>query len=642
MENERVFENERLAQTQEVARSQLASLRRSTTGSKDEILSAKRNLREETSHSVSNLYLPDNFEALIDLSQYATQVSERISSYEADQKRIRQLEALLKSPYFARLDFKYDDENEFESLYIGRSSLFQGKKLLIYDWRSPIASMFYQFNLGNASYEAPGGKITGTISLKRQYEIKNGELAYYFDTNIHVLDEFLKQLLSQNASPQMRSIVETIQREQDTVIRDISSDLMMVQGVAGSGKTSIALHRVAYLLYNNAAQGLTSNNIIIISPHSLFEQYIANVLPELGENNITSLLFDEIIEIILPKSNRQTRDQFLEALITSKNTNLTTIMKKSLAYKTSRSFTQILNQLVLPKKLTDIQAAYRSIFSDQNDFSPGAPDCPAEIRQFTAENLSSSRLQYDDALVLTYLYLKANGNDTYKHVKQVVIDEVQDYYALHFEILRCLFPQARFTLLGDVQQTIEKQEDTSFYQEIAAVFPRKTSLLVTLNKSFRCATEIMRFSSQFVAAEIETFSRHSSPPAIHMGRAADDLEPLERELAACRANAYQSVGIICKSAKDSLDLYGKISKTTQVTLVKSELKTNLTGIFILPVYLSKGLEFDAILLWEVDDEHYHTEDDKKLLFIACTRALHRLSLFYNGTISPLLVAASPV
>ena len=190
---------------------------------------------------------------------------------------------MIKSPYFARIDFKFDDEDEFEKIYIGRSSLRKNsyQEMYVYDWRSPIASVFYRFMTGEAFYDAPCGRVTGELNLKRQYEIKNGTLEYFFDSDVQIVDEFLRQLLSQNTTAKMKAIVETIQHEQDVVIRDMENDLLMVQGVAGSGKTSIALHRAAYLMYQGLQTKLSANNIMIISPNSIFEQYISNVLPEL-------------------------------------------------------------------------------------------------------------------------------------------------------------------------------------------------------------------------------------------------------------------------------------------------------------------------------------------------------------------------
>ena len=216
------------------------------------------------------------------LSQIASPIAEKLSDYEAVANRIAILEKLIECPYFARIDFQFEGESAFEKIYIGRASLRKEASydLEVYDWRSPIAGMFYRFTRGAAFYEAPAGKITGEINLKRQYEIRKGRLEYFFDADLQIRDEFLRKMLSQNTSPKLKTIVETIQKEQDIVIRDMESDLMMVQGVAGSGKTSIALHRAAYLMYQGLSKRLAADNIIIISPNTVFEQYISDVLPE--------------------------------------------------------------------------------------------------------------------------------------------------------------------------------------------------------------------------------------------------------------------------------------------------------------------------------------------------------------------------
>lgn len=189
---------------------------------------------------------------------------------------------------------------------------------------------------GEAFYDAPCGRVTGELNLKRQYEIKNGTLEYFFDSDVQIIDEFLRQLLSQNTTSKMKAIVETIQHEQDVVIRDMENDLLMVQGVAGSGKTSIALHRAAYLMYQGLQTKLSANNIMIISPNSIFEQYISNVLPELGEDNVVSVIFEDILNALLKGRKIQSRNDFLENLIA--NLQYKEISRNSIEFKTSKLF----------------------------------------------------------------------------------------------------------------------------------------------------------------------------------------------------------------------------------------------------------------------------------------------------------------
>lgn len=721
MENNRTeleFEKSRLEQTIALAKEQLDQARERNVENKSAIISAKKELRENTSHSIANLWSSEGFEALAALNQYANPITDKIADYEAVENKILLLEKMIQSPYFARIDFKFEDEDIFENIYIGRTSLKKDEtnEFFIYDWRSPIASVFYRFVLGQVFYDAPGGRITGEVNLKRQYEISKGELEYYFDADVQIVDEFLRKLLSQNTSPKMKTIVETIQREQDIVIRDMENDLMMVQGVAGSGKTSIALHRAAYLMYQGLSSKLAADNILIISPNSLFEQYISNVLPELGEEHVVSVVFEDIIASVVKNEQVQSRNQFLENLIS--NTQYRDIIKSSMEFKTSRQFLEILDrffddlphkwmnfedicyngeciisgemikekvlsginetplgirlkligeyilELISESKKTrlrkfekilmneemlkfmelDIKDVYRKLFHDKEYFYSLAkdielPGCMDQILTFTQENLDTNMLYYDDATVLTYLNLKIYGINKYKAIKQVVIDEAQDYYPLHFEIFHLLFSKAKFTILGDINQTLEKREDLSLYQQIRKIFNKKKSSLVTMDQSFRCTNEILNYGLRFLdqSTEIKSFNRKGDEPEIYT--ANDQLSyhnMIVSEMKSCLKMGYQSIGLICKTEKKALFLYESLKDKADVQLIKSESTTDLQGVFIIPVYMSKGLEFDAVLICDADAETYYSQDDKKLLYIACTRALHRLNLFCMGDASPLL------
>lgn len=495
---------------------------------------------------------------------------------------------MIKSPYFARIDFKFDDEDEFEKIYIGRSSLRKNsyQEMYVYDWRSPIASIFYRFMTGEAFYDAPCGRVTGELNLKRQYEIKNGKLEYFFDSDVQIVDEFLRQLLSQNTTAKMKAIVETIQHEQDVVIRDMENDLLMVQGVAGSGKTSIALHRAAYLMYQGLQTKLSANNIMIISPNSIFEQYISNVLPELGEDNVISSVFEDILSALLIGRKIQSRNDFLENLIV--NSKYKEISRNSIEFKTSSFFREILDQFlidiprqwiefedvyyegkcvvsrqILKDKILgrtetplgikleqledyileqifgtgkgrghkeeknlikqeiqkfikiDIVELYKILFSNEAYFysllqNSNLSQGIKSIWEYTRENLEADRLYYDDAIAIAYLYLKIYGTNKYKNIKQVVIDEAQDYYPLQYEIFNLLFSNAKFTILGDMKQTLAKKEDISFYEQIQKILNKKKSSLIMLDKSFRCTNEILNFSLKFIekSSQIKSFNRN--------------------------------------------------------------------------------------------------------------------------------------
>lgn len=712
------YERERLAKTVALAADKLAEARESNERNQAAIIEAKQELRENTSHSITNLYSGDDFEALAELNQYVNPIAEKVADYEATEQKIMRLEQMIQSPYFARIDFKFDDEDNNEEIYIGRTSLTKDTSydIYVYDWRSPIAGVFYRFVMGRAYYDAPGGRITGELKLKRQYEINRSELEYFFDSDVQIVDEFLRKLLSQNTSPKMKTIVETIQKEQDIVIRDMENDLMMVQGVAGSGKTSIALHRAAYLMYDGLSARLSAGSILIISPNPLFEQYISGVLPELGEDHVVSTVLEEMLESILKHKKIQSRNDFLENLITGDKYR--DMIKSSIEFKTSRLFLEIMNRFIedLPhhfidyedisyrgqcviskaelkkkvlaglnetplgrrlrliedyiletirdykkkrisqneevqireslKRMTELNivALYKKLFDDREYFgrlAEGMP-LPADIDRilvFTEENLCSGVVHYDDAALLAYLQVKLYGNRDYRDMRQVVIDEAQDYYPLHFELFHLLFPKAKFTILGDINQTLEKQEDYTLYEQIRTVFNKKKSTLVTMDKSFRCTNEILQFGLKFLeqTVDIKSFNRSGEEPAVSVAGDGNQLREMIRgEVEVCLEHGYQSVGLICKSRQNARKLYEELKESLDVSLIRNEGGENLQGIFIIPVYMSKGLEFDAVLICDADEQTYCSTDDKKLLYIACTRALHRLNLFCEGTASPLL------
>ena len=716
-QTEKAFEEKRLAQTISLAEEQLKQAKEAADKKKSEIIEAKKDVRENTEHGITSLYTSDGFEALVELSQYINPVTDKIIDYEEEEHKILLLEKMIKSPYFARIDFKFDDEDEFEKIYIGRSSLRKNsyQEMYVYDWRSPIASVFYRFMTGEAFYDAPCGRVTGELNLKRQYEIKNGILEYFFDSDVQIVDEFLRQLLSQNTTAKMKAIVETIQHEQDVVIRDMENDLLMVQGVAGSGKTSIALHRAAYLMYQGLQTKLSANNIMIISPNSIFEQYISNVLPELGEDNVISSVFEDILSELLNGRKIQSRNDFLENLIV--NSKYKEISRNSIEFKTSSFFREILDQFLIdiPRQWIEFEDVYyegKCVVSGQilKDKILGRPETPLGIKleqledyileqifgtgkgrghkeeknlikqeiqkfikidivelykilfsneayfysllqnsnpsqnikniwKYTKENLEADSLYYDDAIAIAYLYLKIYGTNKYKNIKQVVIDEAQDYYPLQYEIFNLLFSNAKFTILGDMKQTLAKKEDISFYEQIQKILNKKKSSLIMLDKSFRCANEILNFSLKFIeqSSQIKSFNRNGDSPKVYIADNSEIfIDEIVKEIKLCQEKGFQSICLICKTEKNSTYLFNKIKHKLDIQLIKNGSVSDLQGVFILPVYMSKGLEFDTVLICDADSQNYHDEDDKNLLYVACTRALHKLSLFCENEVSPLI------
>ena len=495
----------------------------------------------------------------------------------------------------------------------------------------------------------------------------------------------------------------------------MENDLLMVQGVAGSGKTSIALHRAAYLMYQGLQTKLSANNIMIISPNSIFEQYISNVLPELGEDNVISSVFEDILSELLNGRKIQSRNDFLENLIV--NSKYKEISRNSIEFKTSSFFREILDQFlidiprqwiefedvyyegkcvvseqilkykILGRPVTplgikleqledyileqifgtgkgrghkeeknlikqeiqkfikiDIVELYKILFSNEAYFysllqNSNPSQNIKNIWKYTKENLEADSLYYDDAIAIAYLYLKIYGTNKYKNIKQVVIDEAQDYYPLQYEIFNLVFSNAKFTILGDMKQTLAKKEDISFYEQIQKILNKKKSSLIMLDKSFRCTNEILNFSLKFIeqSSQIKSFNRNGDSPKVYIADNSEIfIDEIVKEIKLCQEKGFQSICLICKTEKNSTYLFNKIKHKLDIQLIKNGSASDLQGVFILPVYMSKGLEFDTVLICDADSQNYHDEDDKNLLYVACTRALHKLSLFCENEVSPLI------
>ncbi|WP_350343338.1 UvrD-helicase domain-containing protein [Proteinivorax tanatarense] len=724
-----------LEKTVKIIKDRLEREQDSMAGKKKDLVATRADMYENTAKT------PNDIGRLTEMVQHLTPMQIQTSDYKQTTKRITKYEKLLKSPYFARIDF-IEEGYDKESIYIGIGNLEDNNDIYVYDWRVPISSIFYRYELGEACYQAPSGIIKGKVTLKLQYEIKDGQLEYFFDSNVSVMDNILKKALSSNTSSKMKNIVETIQREQDKIIRDIENDLIIVQGVAGSGKTSIALHRVAFLLYQGLKEKLSHNNIILISPNFLFGEYIENVLPELGEENITSCTFEDIFSTALQNTvTIKSRDSLLESIITCKSENHKQLLKSNLNFKLSKTFTTILERFIkhyeykaigfkdiqfdgqiianrhllkmdflkrqkssvsIEKRLKhtetkilnkilelrknrlskiekivyekhpfdskafarlmhtkqskslirdiysftriDYLSLYRTLFQDKELFLRLAsglnlPPNIIEILNFSNKRLAENSLHYEDGIALLYLNLKIAGCSAYSNIKQVVVDEAQDYHPIHYEILKILFPDARYTVTGDINQTIEKKANLSIYDDIKRILDKPKASTAYINKSFRCSHEIIAFSQKFIENDIsiESFDRHSIPPkVVHRPTVNQLINAMLEDIDNSKNLGYSSIAIICKSMKQAIKLYNSIKERIDVHLIDKDTPYTLTGILVVPIYMAKGLEFDAVIVADTDDNNYKTSDDKNLLYIACTRALHKLSLYYTGNKSKFL------
>ncbi|MDF2840010.1 MAG: ATP-dependent helicase replicase, partial [Clostridia bacterium] len=336
------IETSRLSEVCDRITTSIAEKYKSMDEYKEDVIEIRRSMWDNTAHVLSG-----EFDESVEILQYINLMKQEEKSHQHTSAQVKKLEKMLESPYFARIDFVYDEFDDKEKIYIGMTSLIDNDTMdiLIYDWRAPISSMFYEYELGAASFSVDKKSISGRVELKRQYKILKSKLVYMFDSSIKIDDEILQEILSKSADDKMKNIVISIQKEQNRIIRDEDTRVLIVQGAAGSGKTSIALHRIAYLLYRQKDTGLKSKNVAIFSPNQIFNDYISDVLPELGEENVHQTTFFEYarscISSEIKMENMHEQMDYMLSLNT--DTKQYTCRKFGIAYKSSREFTEILD-----------------------------------------------------------------------------------------------------------------------------------------------------------------------------------------------------------------------------------------------------------------------------------------------------------
>ena len=595
--------------------------------------------------------------------------------YKRDKKRY---EKMTDAPYFGRVDFCYEGEDEPEVYYIGVGNLTEnhGAGAYVYDWRAPVSGLFYDYDKGKAEFLAPMGRIRGEITRKRQYKIREGKLIFALETDMNIDDEILQQALSENADSKLKSIVTTIQKEQNSIIRDVKHRMMVVQGCAGSGKTSVALHRIAYLLYHNR-ESLKAAQVLVLSPNSIFGDYISRILPELGEENICEMTLDDYAYREL-QSLGEAQDKYdeLEAVLHGRNPEVAD-------YKQSKDYVQELDLFLMQQEWENVEIRdfkYKKIFCPEETISKffyekycDVPmlarlgkiaeylideqetvqnrDMEEEEKQkilekinrmyvtidplelynrFLAESgreeqlISGAEIPYEDVYPLLYLKYSMNELPKRRKVKHVVIDEMQDYSYLQYRILQKLF-DCPMTILGDRKQTMgETQRNVmKFLPEIFG----KEIFYIDMKKSYRSTCEIMEYANQIVPenSDTEYVHRHGEHPCEEQVRTEEELyEHLIDELKNNRV--YQTQGILCLTQEEADKIHaGLTQRGVQADrLTKDSMKFH-AGISIMPFYLAKGLEFDAVYIPHV--QQYQSPLEKQALYINVTRALHQLKIY---------------
>lgn len=581
---------------------------------------------------------------------------------------------MLEKPYFGRLDYK----NEWGNVpyYFGIESLIDNEEIVIYDWRSPIANLYYDSTMGKASYESPNGRVEGEVTLKRQYKFKNGELVYYNDMVSNISDELLFDTLKNSNDMIMKNIVATIQKEQNKVIRYLDNKNVLVLGVAGSGKTSIALHRIAYLMYKDAVK-YNSSKVCFITPNNIFFNYIDNVLPELGEDNVVNLTFNQIAMIMLKgdlykyKIKLEYKEEYFERVIYDKLVvdydSLYIELKEFLENKLVELFNDkiglklkgltfsnallkelyfnkfsrrkyyrrkkmlkefLIDRISLTNKVTSEVVKNIELFLDkllpEVDYFSIYEEFLTK-KGYNKEIYYKGNLKYEHIYPLIYIKLFFKASTIFDKYNHLLIDECQDLNVFEREVINELFSCSK-TYLGDRNQRLFVQK--SFKDEF-------NGDVITLNNSYRSSKQIFDFLNRIITnTGVNTVNREGKE--VEIKEFLDQKDMLDELVKTINEYKGKSLGIIIKSFKESKKIYEKIKDRCMVSLLNYKTSDIRRGCVIGCLFLTKGLEFEKVIVLDCGEDKYYSDIDKNYLYIACSRAMHELSLFSIGNITKLI------
>ncbi len=769
-----------------VIESKAAQLTDASDEIKEKVVDFRKHFWDEVKVNVETF--DDMVETIYEIRQQSEVLAERERAHQQHSKQRKVLEKLKHSPYFARIDFAEAGIKEASSIYIGVASLLNEAEdaYLVYDWRAPISSMYYDHTPGPAQYEAqkainqgevnwkmyydhtPGpiqteardSMIHGEMTLKRQFIIKNGTLQAMFDTGVAIGDDLLKEVLGSVADNKMKSIVATIQKEQNQIIRNHRARILIVEGVAGSGKTSVAMQRIAFLLYQGRKH-LTADNIMLFSPNALFSSYISSVLPDLGEDNVKQMTFQEYAEKRLGKRfDLESPFEQMEYVLTAQQSEMYTarfsgirykarnefkeliaaymkhLSKQDLIFKSIRfrgellvsaeqiaryfyqlpkdksipermqetmewllagisvrerheldsdwvieeaelldndSYTDVYNELqsenrfsentfddfkreqrkiaqrIVKKAFKPIRVAikrlrfihttaiYLQLFKKETAFIDTVhPVYPIEwdlICDDTVRQIRRGVLTHEDTAPYLYLEDQLEGQRINSAIHHVLIDEAQDYSPFQFYVLKQLFPSARMTILGDLNQAIYAHSVGAPSLLTNDLFQGDHVEKLKLAKSYRSTREIVDFTRYLVdnGELIEAFNRSESKPSLTIVESDEALyAEVSAKIKQLTAKNYETVAVICKSAQACKAAYEQISEVMPVQLMVDESKNYRKGIIVIPAYLAKGIEFDAVIIYDASHKTYAESFERNLFYTACTRAMHELHLFSVG------------
>ena len=719
----------------------------------ESVLDLRRHFWDEITVNVDDM--DETLETLASIQQQSLVLKSQEQGLTHAANQLKKLENMKSSPYFGRIDFRADGESRAEPIYIGIGSLISDDtgEALVYDWRAPIAGLFYDYATGPARYETPVGPVAGEITLKRQYVIEDGKLISVFDTGLHIGDEMLRRMLDRHADDRMKSIVSTIQREQNQVIRDESRRVLIVQGAAGSGKTSAALQRIAYLLYKHR-KTLDAGRMVLFTPNDIFQDYVSNVLPELGESNVPQSTFHEMtVHLLGPEFRVEHPYDHLERKLIAEEehagnreetgaeaalSGAQAHQREGLAQTPERRGTGAPDRKSLAclraidayvdslmeegmlfapmtagkRVLVDAEEMRRYFYEELDGRTPRARfdamkewladkvkayRTKAERRFFArlvkepqyigtdeellemarlkakkqaqklmkwvregrfvnriamytrflgdeaaAAKIASGEVPYEEAAALMYFFHKLGGIAPFTHIRHVLVDEVQDYYPMQIALMKHLFPRSRMTLLGDLNQSVFGASGLEDYGWFTECFGDEDVGMIRLTKSYRSTQDILDFCRNILpeGEPMEAYGRHGEKPSLHKFDRKEAMhEAIADRIRALQAEGMGSIAIICRTERDARAVCEQLKERIDLNLItRDTVKFNTAKPVVIPSYMAKGLEFDAVIVYEGSAARYARESDRKLLYTVCTRALHRLDIFYTGDPSPFLPA----
>ena len=610
------------------------------------------------------------------------------TSHEAEralqkQKYFKKLCQIKNKPYFASIIFK-DDKGKIYNIYISLTYLKDDNlNNILYDWRSPICSLFYDYETGPCEYTAPGGVYTGELKRKRQYKIENNQLVGVFDNSLNIDDEVLQEVLATESSEKMKNVVNTIQQEQNKVIRNLEDNNLIVQGIAGSGKTTVALHRIAFLLYQ--LERLSSNNILIFSPNNIFTEYISDVLPSLGETNTLQTTFADYLSVFIKEyKDVETFTDFISRYYTYQETypelvkykqsdkiieDLDAYLKDYISNcKFTSSFTENeinfvdkddmneqlhykYNRLPLFDRVEEMakrlssnfykgsgkkNKTFAKLLRENSNFKKDYKEIYKNfwLSEFTEMKLPETLINsfinrkvinYEDALLFAYIKGTLEGFIYEANIKQVIIDEAQDYNKLQYIIISKIFQKADFTILGDINQNINPYYRYNTLEDLKDLFKGETKYLELL-KTYRSSPEIIEYTNKILNLKHVNAIRHENNKPVVIRRGITNLkESLLKDVKYLQAE-YKSTAIITKDNYEAQKIYNLLKEDLNISLVEASSKKFHKDLIIIPAYTAKGLEFDSVIIYNNRNNTYKG-NEKNLLYVACTRCQHELFIY---------------